>query len=291
MDTEKCGIILSILKCGSLSAAAEELGYTPSGISRAVDAMEKETGFAILRRDRKGAQLTHEGEELLPVIKELAYWGEQYRQTAGKIRGGCIGKVFVGTAYIKYYARLSRIIADFHEAYPGISVQIIEGTSSELNARMDERALDFAIISRREGRHRWLGLTEDWLRVLLPAEHPMAKCGKFPIEALDKETYIEILPGMETDNSLMLAEYGVKPKIGFTTTDSFAAYAMVRAGLGVSIVNGIIAGDLPRGVACVPLAPKKLIEIGIILPEEGTISPAAKRFAEFAIKGLRSSGK
>ena len=57
MDTEKCRILLSILKNGSMSAAAEELGYTPSGISRAVEAMETAAGFPILRRGRKGVSL------------------------------------------------------------------------------------------------------------------------------------------------------------------------------------------------------------------------------------------
>ena len=57
MDTEKCRILLSILKNGSMSAAAEELGYTPSGISRAVEAMETAAGFPILRRGRKCVSL------------------------------------------------------------------------------------------------------------------------------------------------------------------------------------------------------------------------------------------
>ncbi len=36
MDSEKCTILMSILKNGSMSAAAAELNYTQSGISRAV---------------------------------------------------------------------------------------------------------------------------------------------------------------------------------------------------------------------------------------------------------------
>ena len=34
MDTEKCKALLCTIETGSLSAAAEKLGYTPSGISR-----------------------------------------------------------------------------------------------------------------------------------------------------------------------------------------------------------------------------------------------------------------
>lgn len=45
MDSEKCRILLSVIKNGSMSAAAEELNYTQSGISRAIEAMEKSPGF------------------------------------------------------------------------------------------------------------------------------------------------------------------------------------------------------------------------------------------------------
>ena len=85
MDSEKCRILLSVIKNGSMSAAAEELSYTQSGISRAIEAMEKSAGFPILSRGRGGAHLTSEGEELLPAVREMAYWAEQYEQTVQKL--------------------------------------------------------------------------------------------------------------------------------------------------------------------------------------------------------------
>ena len=45
MDTEKCTAFLKTLELGTMSAAAEELGYTVSGISRLIVSMEEETGF------------------------------------------------------------------------------------------------------------------------------------------------------------------------------------------------------------------------------------------------------
>ena len=42
MDTEKCRVLLTVLHERSLSAAAEALGYTPSGVSRLVDSLERE---------------------------------------------------------------------------------------------------------------------------------------------------------------------------------------------------------------------------------------------------------
>ena len=54
MDTEKCRVLLTVLHERSLSAAAEALGYTPSGVSRLVDSLERETGFPLLHRGRGG---------------------------------------------------------------------------------------------------------------------------------------------------------------------------------------------------------------------------------------------
>ncbi len=54
MDTEKCRALLAVLEAGSLSAAAEKLDYTPSGLSRMMAALEQELGFPLLSRSHNG---------------------------------------------------------------------------------------------------------------------------------------------------------------------------------------------------------------------------------------------
>ena len=43
MDTERCRALLCALEEGSLTAVSEKLGYTTSGISRMMAALEEET--------------------------------------------------------------------------------------------------------------------------------------------------------------------------------------------------------------------------------------------------------
>ena len=71
MDTRKCQVLLKVLECGSMAGAAEIFGYDPSGISRMIASMERETGFALLVRGKNGLSLTKGGERLLPVIQEI----------------------------------------------------------------------------------------------------------------------------------------------------------------------------------------------------------------------------
>ena len=55
MDTERWQILLKAIDRGSLRAAAEEMGFTVSGISRSVATLEKELGFALLHRAKRRA--------------------------------------------------------------------------------------------------------------------------------------------------------------------------------------------------------------------------------------------
>ena len=67
MNVSQYEALLKALETGTLSQAAEELGYSQSGLTRALNALEEQFGFRILRRDRSGVQLTAEGQLVLPT--------------------------------------------------------------------------------------------------------------------------------------------------------------------------------------------------------------------------------
>ena len=96
-----------------------------------------------------------------------------------------------------------------------------------------------------------------------------------------------VLPGFQPDSKIrMLQQLQIRPKIRFATSDSRAAIAMVRAGLGITLLNDILTADLADGVAVLPLDPPQSVHLGIALPEEEHVSPAAKRFITYALDRL-----
>ncbi len=282
MDTERINALLCTIEEKSLTAAAEKLGYTTSGVSRMMAALEEETGFPLLVRSRTGVVPTEECRQLLPLMQEMHALAERYNQLSGELAGLTRGTIRIGTSYYAYYDWFARLIAAFRTRYPGITVQIVEGTSTELVSAMEEHRADLCIISRRQGRHDWIPLKKDELLACLPEKHPLAKRKKIPVEAFASEDFIELYPGKETDNSRMLEKNGVAPRVKYTTSDNYAAYVMVAAGLGVTCTNAIIGESFKEGVRYLPLSPKQTVEIGIALPKKKEMSPAAKRFAEFA---------
>ena len=71
MDSEKFNALLKALECGSLTGAAEELGYTQAGLTHMMNRLEKEIGVSLLRRTKTGVKLSPDGERLLPYIKSF----------------------------------------------------------------------------------------------------------------------------------------------------------------------------------------------------------------------------
>lgn len=284
MDTVKCKALLCAVNEGSLTAAAEKLGYTPSGISRMAACIEKEAGFPILLRSKNGVTPTREGKILIPILKEIIKYEEKYIQTCSQIRGIETGHIVIGTAYSTYYHWFSRMIAEFIKLYPGVSVEIIEGTSSELSGYLENGKADFCIISRQEGKQRFIPLRQDRIVAWLPKEHILSRQASLSLKVLEKEPYIEIYPDMDTDNSRLLLKKRICPNTQYSTKDIYAAYSMVEAGLGITLINEVLA-DLWQGeVITLPLEPEQPIEIGIAIPKDEFLSPAASRFIDFALK-------
>ena len=282
MDTERINALLCAIEKGSLTATAEKLGYTTSGVSKMMAALEEEAGFPLLVRSRSGVVPTEECIRLLPLMQEMLTLADRYNQLSGEILGLTRGTIRIGTSYHAYYDWFAGLIAEFQRLYPGIEVQLIEGTSTELIEAIEEHRADLCIISRRQGKYDWIPLKQDELLVCLPEKHHLAKGKTFPVEAFATEDFIELYPGKETDNSQMLQRNGIVPHVKYSTSDNYAAYAMVAAGLGITCTNAIIGESFKEGVKYLPLSPKQPVEIGIAIPKKKELSPAAKRFAELA---------
>ena len=66
MEINQCEAVLKAVKTGSLSAAAEALHYTQSGITRMIRALENELGYEVFFRSKRGVSLTENGKAMLP---------------------------------------------------------------------------------------------------------------------------------------------------------------------------------------------------------------------------------
>ncbi|MDO4399409.1 MAG: LysR family transcriptional regulator [Coriobacteriia bacterium] len=289
MDSAKCTALLKALELGNLSAAADALGYTPSGISRMMASLEQELGFPLLIRSKSGVSPTPDCVRLMPAFTELAAAGRTLEETAAHIRGAEVGTVRMGTAYPQFYGVLAGILADFGGEHPRIRVELSLANSTPLARQLESHAIDLCLISRREGNFDWEPLLQDEHVALVSAQHPLADAPALPITRFAEDDFIEVYPGEESDNSRLLARHGITPNTRFTVIDTQAAHELVAANLGITLMNNLYAKDLEGRIRILPLDPPASVEIGIASAAEAIQPPSVRAFTAFALPRLRDA--
>ena len=157
-------------------------------------ALEEELGVPLLARLHRGGAPTRECQALLPMAREMVHLSSLLAQRSDELRGLVSGSLSVGTAYHHYYPWLSRMIAGFTRRYPGVTINLLEGTSSELCQAVRERRADLCIASRREGPFRGAPIHEGPLVVRGPERHPRGGGAPGPGAARTEKNGIRILP-------------------------------------------------------------------------------------------------
>ena len=270
---------------GSFSKTAEIMNYTTPAVSQLVSALEKDLGFRLLVRHRRGVTPTREAETILPTIRELLLQEERLEQLIAEINGLTIGQLSIGS-YSSIAANwLPAIIKEFTEQYPGIRIHMREGIRQENKRWLAEKLVDLAFATRINGMsYDWIPLREDPLIAVLPKSHPLANAAAYPIDRLRDESFIMPALGRDEDIVEVFQGFGLQPNIAFTTLENFSAEGLIEQGLGITITNELITRNFKCDVVRIPLDPPMHIMMGINVPYLADASPAVRKFVEFVRK-------
>ncbi|MCC6094710.1 MAG: LysR family transcriptional regulator [Eubacterium sp.] len=289
MDMEKCVAFLSAADIGSFTEAAKVLGYSQSGITRMIKALEQEFGFSLFTRGKNGVQLTENGRMMLPSIREMVRAGRVAEQISSDIRGIVTGSVTLGCYYSVSAIWMPGILMHFEKSFPGIAVRMQEGGNLDMAHWLSEKSVDLCVCAKPvNSTYRWISLYKDEIVAWLPENHPLAGEKAIPIRSLEKEAFIHTSPGQDTDQDRLIEEEQLHMNEKYTTRDGFTTYNMVEAGLGISFNQRLISRKWNGKVVQVPLTPPRYVELGIAVPADIEMSPASKRFIQFLMQEIRS---
>ena len=290
MDIQKYYALLRSIELGSFSAAAEELGYTPSGVRQMAEAVEREMGFSLLLRSRSGIQPTGACRVLLPRIQELIRTERLLQLDAAELQGLTLGSITIGTYPSVAINHLPAVIKQFHQDFPKISISLWEGTYQEVRAWSENHDIDFCVYcGSADNDADWFPLYRDPMLAVLPPNHPMASLPSFPVEKFGDEPFI--MPGGRGggyDVVKLLEENDIHPHIQFSTIENYSTIAMIECGLGISIMNEGVTLGRKNQVAMLPIDPPQYITIGVEIPSLKAGSPAARKMISYIRKMLLS---
>lgn len=279
LDFRKFRYALASAEHGSFRKAAAALNVQQSTVSREVRSLEHRIGTELFERSHAGVRPTPAGKRFL---KEAALSFEHMKramQRAGALQRGEHGELTVGVSVPVIL--LGDLFERFREAYGGVSVEIVDSTTTAGWASVQQREVDVAFIAgtNRHGALRSLDLRDERMTVVLPKAHPLADAQKLRLEDLRDERFIlsagGLGPDIEDHLVRRMASWGVEPNVQLHRASLCNLLTMVARGFGLTILVGQLSRAAPDDVVLVPLAGRNVLSLCAIWMESNP-NPALK---------------
>ena len=290
MDTAKIRALLTAADLGSISKAAEALGYTQSGVTHIIRSLEEEAGFPLLLRGNRGVRLTTDGERLAPLFRELSQAADRLEQELALTRGLERGRVKIGTYSSISLHWMPQILEAFQERYPSIEVELLEGNAEEIEDWLHAGRIDIAYASlRADFSFDTVKLIDDPMYAVLPRSHPRAKDESFPVTAFKGEPFLAYVSDTRPEKDLAEAMElaGISANAKFASNFDMTILAMVEHNLGITIMPGLILAGSNADVAAVPLSPTLSRSLGMAVRSLADAWPAMRRFMSCTMEALK----
>ena len=282
LNLQKYISFVKTVECGSFTKAAELLNYSQSSISRMIGDLEAEWNIPLLERGAGGVKLTSDGTKLLPYAKRVVEEFEKLQMQVDEINGLQSGLIRIGTFSSVATHWLPNIIREFQKDYPNIDYELLLGDYTEIEEWIADGRVDCGFL-RLPARPDFetIFLEQDPLMVILPENHRLAGCGRFPVSALCEDPFMLLEKGEKAEISEIFERCGLTPKVHFTTWDDYAILSMVENGLGISILPQLILKRIPYRIVAKELDVPAYRNIGLVLREKKTASLAVIRFLDY----------
>jgi molybdate transport repressor ModE-like protein len=178
IDPRRLAHLAAAARCGSLTAAAAELGLTQPALSKSIAELERTFGVPLLERGRFGASPTAAGEALIARGRAIEAELRAAVDEIDAIRGAHRGRIVVGCGPSEATRLLPLALEALHASDPGLRVTVLYGLNEALMPMVRRGEVDFALssvprtASDPELQHETLHT--DTAVVVAHADHPLA---------------------------------------------------------------------------------------------------------------------
>lgn len=289
MDLKKYELLVDVSETGNFTSSGDKLGYTQSGVSHIIKGLEREMGFPLFVRTRRGVSLTSNAKRILPLIRQLLSENSRLEQTISALNGLDTGVINIATYSSISINWLPKIIYEFQKDYPFIDIHMKEGGIDEIEGWIENNSVDFGFCSHRSSQEfDWIELHKDPLMAILPKDSSCSNNNSYKISAFENTPFIISAMGIDYDIHMALTKSNVSPYIRFSSTDDHAIISMVANHLGISILPNLIIQKWLNLITALPLEPYSYRSLGIGVKSIEHISPASKKFIEYTKKIVKN---
>ena len=280
---------IAVAETESVSRAARQVGISQSAITAAIQALEQETGAALLVRHQKGVRLTHEGHQMLRHARNIVAAVADVRRAVGIRPEETAGELNLGVTRMVSGYYLADLLARFRRVFPRVAVRLVEDERSHIEHLLVGGELDVALLlvsnlKTRQALETEILVRSPW-RAWLPAGHALLDRSALTLEEVAAEGIVMLTTDELAETTARCwADAGLRPNIVMRTASVEAVRSLVATGIGIATLPDMayrpwsLDGD--RLEARHLSDPIPTVDVGLAWRRGAPLSPTALRFIE-----------
>lgn len=244
MKLQQLKYLLAIADNGlNITAAADRLYTSQPGVSKQLKLLEEELGLQIFTRKGKSlGSITPAGQKVIERARLIMREVDNIRALASDFYEEEEGALSIATTHTQARYVLPEIIQEFRHRYPGVQLNLHQGTSEQIADMVAANQIDFAIATGSHNLFDDLVLMPAyrWERtIVVPRDHELTRLDrKITLQDLAEYPLVTYVFSFGGESSLKraFANEDLEPDVVFTARDADVIKTYVRMGMGVGIV-------------------------------------------------------
>jgi DNA-binding transcriptional LysR family regulator len=244
---------VSVAQRRSFTKAAEDLHIAQQAVSQQIKALERSLGVALLTRSSRVVELTPAGGAFLRDARRLLAAADG---AARRVRAAARGEV--GTLRLAYtltgaWETIPVVLADLEHRFPGLRVEAREVFGADIHDLLLDERIDLGIapMTSHPRTIRYTTIRREVLRVAMSASASAGTGTEVELSSLRDEQFEiwprSMAPGFYDAVVGACRAAGFEPRLDERAGGN-TVWGYIARGLGVALVNGSRAEQLPSGI-------------------------------------------
>ncbi len=285
-------IFMTTVEYMSFRKAAEIMELTPSAVSHSISSMEDELGFPLFFRKNNKISLTPNAEILIPYIRQVLMSEDSLELVVDQMKGLERGTVRVGCFNTVCSGWMPEIVRGFNERYPGIDIEIFQGSYKDICGWISNGRIDIGFLSAASaGDIPIEPLYDDRLVAAVPKGFKTSLGNSISIHELAGNRFVLPLENGDADSVKLIRDSGIDVKTSCHVVDDLSVLRMVEAGMGVCILPRMVVDSFDIDVDSYPIEPESYRVIGLACYEPSKSVPAVKKLYDFIVESIKQDKK
>lgn len=244
-------VFAEVVRHGGFTRAAEVIHATQSTVSKVISQLEEEVGKPLLHRNRKGVELTREGELVYRRAQVMLAQRDLLADELHALADEPLSSLRLGFSRMETSTFFGRALAEFRRRYPKVEVSIAVDAPSQIARRLLKGDLDLAgLMCPHDPELEVLELQREPVVVIVSRENPLAARGRIAIADLHDQQLVLLDETCPLNDMVIaaLAQAGIMASVAFKTSQVGLIHELVAEDIGV--------GFLPRALARIRVHPR-----------------------------------